>query len=388
MELQGVCIDVPWFQSLSAEFSKELAEIEGRILAYAAHPINLNSPKQLAGFLFDELKLKPQTKTKTGFSTDASVLEALAPYHEVPRLLLEFREISKLKGTYVDPLPLLLDPKTGKIHASFHQTVAATGRLSSSDPNLQNIPIRSHRGMKIRGGFIPSPHHVLLSADYNQIELRLLAHMSGDADLLSSFQKDQDVHRRTAGEIFGIPVAEVTDEQRAVAKAINFGLMYGKSAFGLSQELKISRKDAQSMIDRYFERYRCVKEFLDSQIARARQDGYVTTLFGRKRWLPDIHSRNPAVRNNAERMAMNTPIQGTAADLIKLAMIQVSQRLRENHFHAKMIIQVHDEILLDCPRSELTQVQQLLVESMESAMRISVPLRVSAASGVNWMEIS
>ena len=387
MEMQGVCIDVPWLKMLSNEFEKELRVIEGRVQAYTHGPINLNSPKQLARLLFDELKLPTQGKTKTGFSTDARVLEALAPLHEVPHLLLEYREIAKLKGTYVDPLPDLRDPKTGKIHASFHQTVAATGRLSSSDPNLQNIPIRSERGQRIRRAFIPCEGNLLLSADYSQIELRILAHMSEDEELIRSFRVDEDVHRRTASEIFGISQGEVDDRQRGIAKAINFGLMYGKTAFGLAQELKIPRREAQEMIHRYFERYAAVKRFLDRQILEAKEKGWVTTLMGRKRALPDIRSANPAIRGNAERMAMNTPIQGTAADLMKLAMIEIDHELERGGYHSKPIIQVHDEVVLDCPKSEIPEVQKLVVKAMENAMKLSVPLRVNAAVGENWMEL-
>ena len=387
MELQGVCIDVAWLSQLSEEFSQSLHAIEEKIQALIQRPINLNSPKQLAVLLFEELKLPPQGKTKTGFSTDAQVLEALAPLHEVPRLLLEYREIAKLKGTYVDPLPALRDPKTGKIHASFHQVVAATGRLSSSDPNLQNIPIRSDRGMKIRRAFIPSEGNLLISADYSQIELRLLAHMSQDPELVRSFQKDEDVHRRTASEVFGISPDQVDDRQRGIAKAINFGLMYGKTAFGLAQELKISRKDAQSMIERYFERYQGVKSFLDQQILTAKENGFVTSVLGRKRKLPEINAKNGMLRANAERMAMNTPIQATAADLMKLAMIEIDRRLEAGAFRAKLIIQVHDEVVLDCPPQEKNAVEKLVVEAMERAMEISVPLKVNVASGRNWMEL-
>jgi DNA polymerase-1 len=387
MELHGVAIDVPWLKELSHSFAGELQEIEQRVQAFTAAPINLNSPKQIAKLLFEELKLPTQSKTKTGFSTDASVLEILAPLHEVPRLLLEYREISKLKGTYVDPLPELRDPKTGRIHASFHQTVAATGRLSSSDPNLQNIPIRSERGMRIRRAFVPSEGNLLVAADYSQIELRLLAHMSGDPELTRSFQKDEDVHQRTAGEIFGISPDRVDDHQRNLAKAINFGLMYGKTAFGLSQELKITRKEAKEMIDRYFEKYRGVKTFLDAQIQLAREKGYVTSLMGRKRRLADIHSKNAALRANAERMAMNTPIQSTAADLMKLAMIELDRRLEAEGYQSKLAIQVHDEVVLDCPRSEVDRVKKLVTEVMENAMQLSVPLRVNASSGENWMDL-
>lgn len=387
MESEGVCIDVDYLKGLSKDFEKELHAIETKISAYTKGPINLNSPKQLGQLLFEELKLPVQGKTKTGYSTDAQVLGVLSEYHEVPRILLEYREISKLKGTYVDPLPLMRDAKTGKIHASFHQTVAATGRLSSSDPNLQNIPIRSERGLKIRRAFIPCPGNKLVSADYSQIELRLLAHMSGDPELVNSFQKDEDVHRRTASEIFRVKPEQVTDRQRSIAKAINFGLMYGKTAFGLSQELKIPRKEAADIIQRYFERYAAVKKFLDGQIEEAREKGYVCTLNGRKRYLPDIGARNAAIRANAERMAMNTPIQGTAADLMKIAMTEIDHQLSRKKMASKLIIQVHDEVVLDCPESEVEQARKLITDVMESAMKLDVPLRVNSASGDSWMDL-
>jgi DNA polymerase-1 len=387
MESQGVCIDVDYLKTLSKEFEKDLHAIEKKISAYTKGPINLNSPKQLGQLLFEELNLPVQGKTKTGYSTDAQVLGVLADLHEVPKLLLEFREISKLKGTYVDPLPLMRDAKTGKIHAGFHQTVAATGRLSSSDPNLQNIPIRSERGLKIRRAFVPCPGNRLVSADYSQIELRLLAHMSGDPELVSSFKKDEDVHRRTASEIFRVAPDQVSDRQRSIAKAINFGLMYGKTAFGLSQELKIPRKEAADIIQRYFERYAAVKKFLDGQIEEAREKGYVCTLMGRKRYLPDIGARNHAIRANAERMAMNTPIQGTAADLMKIAMTEIDHELTRKKMESKLIVQVHDEVLLDCPPDEVDQARKLITDVMESAMKLDVPLRVNSSAGKSWMDL-
>jgi DNA polymerase-1 len=387
MECEGVCLDVSWLKKLSTEFSAELKTIEERIGAYTKGPVNLNSTKQLAQLLFEELKLPAQGKTKTGYSTDATVLEALAPLHEVPRLLLEYREITKLRGTYVDPLPELRDPKDGKIHATFTQVVAATGRLSSSDPNLQNIPIKTERGRRIRRAFVPSEGNVLVAADYSQIELRLLAHMSGDPELVRSFNADEDVHRRTASEIFGIPPEQVDDRQRGIAKAINFGLMYGKSAFALAAELGISRREAQETITKYFARYNGVKRYLDQSILDAKEKGYAVTLLGRKRPLPDINARNPAVRSGAERMAMNTPIQGTAADLMKLAMIEIDRRLSEDGFKAKLTIQVHDEVVLDCPKDEVERVQRMITEVMEGAMKLDVPLKVNAASGDNWMDV-
>ncbi len=387
MECQGVYVDVAWLKKLSKEFEKEIAVIEGRIQAYTKGPVNLNSPKQLAQLLFEELKLPTQAKTKTGFSTDASVLEVLSPLHEVPRLLLEYREIAKLKGTYVDPLPALCDPKTGKIHAGFHQTVAATGRLSSSDPNLQNIPIRTERGKSIRRAFIPSPGNVLLSADYSQIELRILAHMSGDQELIRSFQSDEDVHQRTASELFGIEPSQVSEKQRGIAKAINFGLMYGKTVFGLAQELKIPRSEAKDIMEKYFTRYSGVKKFLDNLIIEAKEKGWTCTALGRKRVLNDLKSANPMLRANAERMAMNTPIQGTAADLMKLAMEKIDAELIARGFKAKLIIQVHDEVVLDCPHSEVEKVKKLVVDCMENAMKLKVPLRVNVGVGENWREL-
>ncbi len=391
MERAGVCIDTAWLKQLSVEFSRELAAIDLEIQKFTAGPINLNSPKQLAELLFNHLKLPTQTKTKTGFSTDASVLEILAPMHEVPRLILQHREIAKLMGTYVEPLPQMRDPKTGKIHAGFHQTVAATGRLSSSDPNLQNIPIRTQRGQKIRRAFVPSPGNVLVSADYSQIELRILAQMSGDPDLLGSFARDEDVHRRTAADIYGITPEAVSDSQRGVAKAINFGLMYGKSAFGLAAELDISRTEAKEMITKYFERYAGVKQFLDRLILDAKEKGETYTLLGRRRELRDINAKNPAVRANAERMAMNTPIQGTAADLMKLAMIKIDEELIRGKFEAKLIIQVHDEVVLDVPPAELDAVKKLVEHAMTTAfdgvVELRVPLKVNIESGANWAEL-
>lgn len=391
MERAGVCIDTDWLASIRVDFAKDLLLIEEQIQKFTKGPINLNSPKQLAELLFNELKLPTQTKTKTGFSTDASVLEILAPMHEVPRQILQYREIAKLMGTYVDPLPKMRDAKTGKIHAGFHQTVTATGRLSSSEPNLQNIPVRTERGQKIRKAFIPSPGNLLVSADYSQIELRILAQMSGDKELVASFQKDEDVHRRTASEIFGVEPDAVTTQQRGVAKAINFGLMYGKSVFGLAAELGISRTEAKEMITKYFERYSGVKQFLDRLIIDAKEKGETATLLGRRRELRDISSRNPAVRGNAERMAMNTPIQGTAADLMKLAMIRLDDALAKGKFKAKLVIQVHDEVVLDVPPEELEAIKKVVTESMENAfeglVKLTVPLRVNVESGKNWAEL-
>jgi DNA polymerase-1 len=391
MERTGVSIDADYLKKVAVEFKKDIDAVDEKIQKFAQGPLNLNSPKQLGELLFNQLKLPPQGKTKTGFSTDASVLEALAPLHEVPRLILQHREIAKLMGTYVEPLPTMRDAKTGKIHAGFHQTVAATGRLSSSDPNLQNIPVRSERGQKIRRAFIPSKGNVLLSADYSQIELRILAQMSGDKDLIGSFQRDEDVHRRTASEIFGVKPEEVTDKQRSAAKAINFGLMYGKSAFALAAELEISRTEAKDIIAKYFARYSGVKTFLDGLILGAKERGESSTLLGRKRELRDINAKNPAVRAGAERMAMNTPIQGTAADLMKLAMIRIDEELTKQKLAAKLIIQVHDEFVLDVPLAEVEKVKALVVHAMEHAfdgvVKLDIPLKVNVETGPTWADL-
>lgn len=388
MENEGIKVDVPFLQKLEKEFDHDLQKIEKKVLLYTRSGIlNLNSPKQLAVFLFEELKLPVQSKTKTGYSTDASVLEALSPLHEVPKLLLEYREISKLKGTYVLPLQELRDPQDDRIRSSFHLTGTATGRLSSSDPNLQNIPTRTERGQKIRQAFIAEKNHVLLSADYSQIELRILAHLSGDENLVDSFQKGEDVHRRTASEIYHIKAENVTDEQRAVAKAINFGLMYGKTPFGLAEELKISRTEAKQMIDRYFTRYKGVKQYLDEAVAFAHEHKYVVTLLGRKRSLPEITASNPMLRGNAERMAMNSPIQGTASDLIKVAMNEIFHSIQKKKMKSKLLLQVHDELVFEAPKSEVEDLKELVINKMESAIELKVPLKVNLAFGHHWAEL-
>jgi len=388
MEEMGIKVDVPFLQKLDQQFDKELQEIEKKVRAFSSNPtLNLNSPKQLAAFLFEELKLPTQGKTKTGYSTDASVLEALAPKHEAPKLLLEHREISKLRGTYVQPLQSLRDPKDSRVRTNFNLTGAATGRLSSSDPNLQNIPTRSARGQLIREAFVAEAGNVLLSADYSQVELRILAHLSEDPNLIDSFVKDEDVHRRTASEIFHVKPEQVTDEQRAGAKAINFGLMYGKGPFALAEELHISRTDAKRMIDQYFTRYSKVKEFLDGQIQLAHEQGFVSTLLGRKRMLTEINSKNHMMKANAERMAMNSPIQGTASDLIKIAMIRLDQAIREQKLQSRMLLQVHDELIFECPQNEVEEMRKLVEKEMSGAHPLKVPLKVNVGTGKSWAEL-
>jgi DNA polymerase-1 len=388
MEEAGIKVDVAFLKKLDLQFEKELLEIEVKVRSFSKNPLlNLNSPKQLGAFLFEELSLPTQGKTKTGFSTDASVLEALAQMHIVPKMLLEYREISKLRGTYVQPLQELRDLKDSRIRTSYNLTGAATGRLSSTDPNLQNIPTRSKRGQLIREAFIADEGKVLLSADYSQIELRILAHMSEDPNLMASFNEGEDVHRRTASEIYHVNAEKVTDEQRSVAKAINFGLMYGKTAFGLAEELGISRTEAKKMIDEYFTRYSKVKSFLDSQVHYAHEQGFVSTLMGRKRMLPEIKSKNPMMRNNAERMAMNSPIQGTASDLIKVAMNRVDHALNSKKLKSKMLLQVHDELVFECPVDEVDQMKNIVKDAMEHALKLNVPLSVNMSTGKNWAEL-
>jgi DNA polymerase-1 len=388
MELHGIRVDTSYLSKLSTDFGREMEGLSTRIQAFSKRgPLNLNSPKQLQDFLFHELGLPTQGKTKTGYSTDASVLEVLAQLHEAPKLLLEYRELSKLKGTYVDPLPQMLDRRTGRLHTHFLQTRTATGRLASVDPNLQNIPIRTERGMKIRRAFIAEEGWELLSADYSQIELRILAHMSQDPVLVESFRRGEDVHRRTGAEIFNVAPENLTDSQRGVAKAINFGLMYGKTPFGLSQELGISVGQAKEMIDRYFLRYAGVKAFLDRLIDSARKNGQTQTLFGRVRKLPEIHAKNPALRANAERMAMNTPIQGTAADLMKLGMIRIHAALQDHKLDARMLLQVHDEVIVEVKEGQRGRIEPLVRESLEEAMKLEVPLVSNLAWGANWSEL-
>jgi len=386
MEREGVRVDEKKLAELSREYDRELAAIAGRIEALAGEPFQVNSPKQLGQILFEKLKLPVVKKTKTGYSTDEGVLEQLSVHHELPAAVLAWRRLAKLKSTYVDALPPLVDPKSGRIHPCFHQTGAATGRLSSSHPNVQNIPIRSPEGVRIREAFVPSEGRRLLSADYSQVELRIVAHYSGDESLIDAFAREEDVHRRTAAEVAGIEPAQVTDDQRARAKAINFGIIYGSSAFGIANQLGIAQAEAQQTIDRYFERYRGVRRFLDETVAEARAQGFVRTLLGRRRYLPDLNSRNRGLRQAAERMAVNTVIQGTAADLIKKAMVEVAEAIADAGLAARMILQVHDELVFEAPEAELDALGRLVKSRMESVYALQVPLRADVGSGRNWRE--
>jgi DNA polymerase-1 len=385
MERTGIAVDIRELESIGAELEAKIDSLEERIYAAAGTEFNINSPKQLGEVLFDKLGIPPVRKTKTGYSTDAAVLEAIHDSHEVVPLVLEYRQLVKLQGTYIHGLQDLWDKETGRVYTNFNQLVTATGRLSSTEPNLQNIPVRMEEGRRIRKAFIPGGgYQWLLAADYSQIELRVLAHFSGDATLTDAFHKGQDIHRRTAAEIFGLALEDVTDSQRQAAKAVNFGLVYGQTDFGLAQSLGIARKEAASYIDAYFHRYPGVKEYMDQIVAQARKDGYVTTLFNRRRYLPEIGSRNFQRRSFAERTAINTPIQGTAADIIKLAMVEVEKRLDEAGLVSRMLLQVHDELVLETTSEELKRVAKLVVAAMEDIVQLNVPLRVDVKTGPNW----
>ena len=387
MEQNGVYVNRAHLAEKTEEVADRLQKIEAAIYEMAGHDFNLNSPKQLGVVLFEELGLPVRKKTKTGYSTNAEVLESLRFEHPIVEQILAYRLWSKLKSTYLDGITGLIRTDTGRVHTSFNQTVTATGRLSSSDPNLQNIPVRTEEGRMIRALFEPGEgYDYLLSADYSQIELRLLAHMSGDENFIDAFKRGQDIHARTAAEVFGIPLEEVTPELRRHAKAVNFGIVYGISDFGLARNLHISRKEAGDYISRYFERYPGVRAFMDKVVAEAHETGYVTTMFGRRRELPAIKSRNFNQRMLAERMAMNTPIQGTAADVIKLAMIAAYHRLKEAGVKSRILLQVHDELVLEVVESELDVVQAILRESMEHVVALSVPLIIDIHWGRNWAE--
>ena len=388
MEMQGICVDRRQLLTLSDLFQRELQSLEIQIYREAGESFNIKSSQQLGRILFDRLQLPVQKKTRkrTGYSTDVEVLTILAEQHPVPALVLRYRTLAKLKSTYTDALIDLIHPDTGRIHTSFNQTVAATGRLSSSDPNLQNIPIRTEEGRKIRSAFVPRDGWVLLSADYSQIELRLLAHCSGDEILISSFLNDEDIHRRTASEVFHVPPEAVPDDLRSQAKVINFGIIYGMGAFSLAKELKISNKMAATYIDNYFSRYRGVKQFIEDTIAAVRSTHQTQTLLGRIRLLPEIDSRNHNIRSFAERTAVNTPIQGSAADLIKLAMIQTDTELKRRRMKGAMLLSVHDEIVFEVPPDELDATKAMVTEVMEGVWDLKVPLKVNLAVGKNWAE--
>jgi DNA polymerase-1 len=388
MEMTGVCVEKEKLVDLSKSFENQLEQLESMIYLIAGEEFNIRSSQQLGRILFEKLKLPVQKKTrkKTGYSTDVNVLTALSDKHELPELILRHRTLAKLKSTYTDALVDLIHPETDRIHTSYNQTVTATGRLSSSAPNLQNIPIRTDEGMEIRKAFVPRKEWIMVSADYSQIELRILAHYSDDDILIKAFKNDEDIHTRTATEVFQVFPSFVTSELRRQAKVINFGIVYGMSPYGLSKELGISRKMAKTYIDNYFARYKGVKRFVDQTISDARKTKKTSTLLGRIRLLPDINSPNKVVREFAERTAINTPVQGTAADLIKLAMIRVDAAFKEGSLNSAMLLSVHDEIVFEVPPEELASVKVLVKEIMEGIWNLKVPLKVNLSSGKNWAE--
>ncbi len=386
MEEIGVKINKERLEELSKELDRDLGIIESRIYNIAGESFNINSPQQLQKVLFEKLGLKPLKKTKTGYSTGMNVLEELSKIHELPMEILNYRTLYKLKTTYVDALPRLIDKNTERIHTSFNQTVTATGRLSSSEPNLQNIPIRGEWGTKIREVFIADKGYALISADYSQVELRILAHMSNDEGLVDAFKKDIDIHTKTASDLFSTSEDEVTADMRRIAKTVNFGVVYGISPFGLSEALNITPKEAAAYIEQYFKKHAGVKNYMDMAIKMARDYGYVKTLLRRKRPIPEINHQNSSIRQQAERLAINTPIQGTAADLIKIAMINIWNKLKENRLKTRMLLQIHDELLFETSEDEIDLAKKLIKHEMENALKLSVPLKVDIGIGKNWAE--
>lgn len=388
MEITGVSIDRDYLAGMSEEMEKKLSRLTKKIYEIAGEEFNINSPKQLSVILFEKLKLPVIKRTKTGVSTDEEVLTKLAMSHPLPEALLGYRELAKLKSTYVDTLPGLINPKTGKVHTSFNQTVTQTGRLSSSDPNLQNIPVKTEEGARIRKAFVPSGKgNILISADYSQIELRILAHLSGDRQLIAAFKEGADIHAFTASLVFGVDEKAVTPEMRNMAKTVNFGIVYGMSPYGLSQGLGIDVNKAKEFIDSYFERYPDVKAYLESLIEEARENGFVTTLLGRRRYIPEIGSSDIRMRQFAERTAVNTPIQGSAADVIKVAMIEIDGRLRKKALESRMILQVHDELVFDVAKGEKEEVSAIVKDGMENVIKLKVPVEAHIESGKNWLEM-
>lgn len=387
MEANGVGVNLPLGQSIRKEFGIALESLEGSIYGLAGEQFNLGSPKQLAHILFDRLGMKPVKKTKTGFSTDAEVLETLSFEHELPAKILEYRQYAKLKSTYLDVLEDVINPTTGRIHSTFHQTVTATGRLSSSEPNLQNIPVRGELGRSLRRIFVPAQGRLFLAADYSQIELRIMAHMANDPSMIEAFVSGEDIHSRTASEMFGVPLDKVDSDLRSKAKAVNFGVIYGISDFGLARNTGVSRDEAKRFIEAYFARYPMVKEFMDKSIESARKSGYAVTILGRKRAIPDIDSRIRQKRGFAERTAINTPIQGSAADIIKLAMVRIYQRLKDEELISRLILQVHDELIFEIPPSEESIMRELVAKEMEGVMQLKVPLKVDLDVGESWYDV-
>ena len=388
MELAGISLDTDWLSRESVDLENDLRELEQKIFELSGEEFNMNSPKQLGEILFEKLKLDPKAKkTKTGqYSTSEEVLQKLAYKHEIIQHILKYRTYQKLKSTYVDALPSEIEPKDNRVHTTFSQTTAATGRLSSLNPNLQNIPIRTARGQQIRGAFVAEEGKKIISADYSQIELRLIAELSGEDNMIKAFQNGEDIHASTASKLFKIPLDQVDKTQRSQAKTVNFGIIYGQGAFALAEQTGLSRTEAKQMIDSYYENYPKLKIFMTEQVEKARKNGFVETILGRKRHLKDINSNNFVVRGHAERNAVNAPIQGSAADVIKVAMINIDRALSEGGFKTKMLLQVHDELLFEVPEEEIEPIKALIKEKMESAVKTKVPLIVEVGVGNNWLE--
>jgi len=391
MEMNGVLLDRGLLMEMSASLGSDMQRLEKDIYNAVGHQFNINSPQQLSGVLFNELKLQPmqaKRKTQGGFSTDAAVLEELKDAHPVIKFILEYRQLSKLKSTYTDALPMLINPSTGRVHTSFNQTGTTTGRLSSSEPNLQNLPVRGDIGSRIRQAIIAQPGWMLLSADYSQIDLRALAHLSQDSELIDTFLRDEDIHTHTASEVFGVPDAEVTQRMRRAAKTINFGVIYGMSGYGLQQATDLSREEAELFISAYFKRYPGVKNYLEATKKQAAALGYVQTLLGRRRFIPEINSTNRLARESAERMAINMPVQGTSADIIKIAMVNLHREMEKRGMKTLITLQVHDELVFEAPPQEIDALKQLVLEIMPAAVKLVVPLKIDIKVGRNWGEMS
>jgi len=372
---------------MSRALGGQVAVLEQKIFAEAKHEFNINSPLQLGKVLFEEMQLPTTRRGKGKYSTEASVMEELRPVHPIAGYILEYRQLTKIKSTYIDTLPTLVNPKTGRIHTSFNQTRTTTGRLSSSDPNMQNIPVRGELGGQVRQAFVAPAGSRLLGGDYSQIDLRALAHLSGDAALTAAFLNDEDIHAATASRLFGVAAGEITPDQRRFAKTVNFGVIYGMSGYGLEQATELSREEAGKFIRAYFEKYPGIRHYLDATKEQARRDGYVQTLLGRRRYIPDINSANRQVREAAERMAINMPVQGTSADIIKIAMINLAAEMKKQKLKSKMLLQVHDELVFEVPEGEMDIMRALATRVMETAVKLSVPIKVDTKAGKNWGEM-
>ena len=387
MERKGVALDTDLLRQMSHRLGEQLLKLEAEIYNWAGHQFNINSPQQLSSVLFEELKLPPARKTKSGYSTGASILEELRGVHPIIEHILEYRQLAKLKSTYIDALPALLNPKTGRIHTSFNQTRTATGRLSSSEPNLQNIPVRGDLGKEVRQAFIAPPNSRLLAGDYSQIDLRVLAHLSQDKSLLDAFLQDEDIHAATAAKLFGINASQLTPDMRRLAKTVNFGVIYGMSDYGLEQATELSRDEATQFIASYFAQHPGVEQYIETTKQKVRKTGYVQTLLGRRRYIPEINSSDRQVREAAERMAINMPVQGTSADIIKVAMINLHREMTQRQLKSKMLLQVHDELVFEVPEAELEEMQKLVPQMMSTTLELSVPVKVDIKSGHNWGEM-